>query len=77
MLIWSLAMKLFQLIILRLKNWEAAVSIVEKNPNQEVSITVIRDGEPYQQNITLSSGVNFKAGRVDQTIGLIGSSVKI
>ena len=57
---------------IEVKNWEAAVSIVEKNPNQEVSITVIRDGEPYQQNITLSSGVNFKAGRVDQTIGLIG-----
>ena len=29
-------------------------------------------GELYQNNITLSSGPNFKDGRVDQTIGLIG-----
>ena len=45
---------------------------MEKNPNQEIPITVIRDGEPYEQKITLSSGPNFKSGRVDQTIGLIG-----
>ena len=53
-------------------NWNAAVSIVEKNPNQEIPITFIRDGQSYQNNILLSSGANFKAGRVDQTIGLIG-----
>ena len=53
-------------------NWDAAVSIVEKNPNQELPITFIRDGQSYQNNILLSAGANFKAGRVDQTIGLIG-----
>lgn len=57
---------------IQISNWEAAVSIVEKNPNQEIPITVMRNGESYQKNITLSSGVNFKAGRVDETIGLIG-----
>ena len=57
---------------IQVSNWEDAVSVVEKNPNQEIPITVIRDGEPYEQKITLSSGPNFKSGRVDQTIGLIG-----
>jgi len=53
-------------------NWNAVVKIVEENPNQEVPIGFLRDGEFYQKNILLSSGTNFKAGRVDQTIGLIG-----
>jgi regulator of sigma E protease len=57
---------------IKVSTWEAAVNIVEKNPNQEVPITVLRGGELYQNNITLSSGPNFKDGRVDQTIGLIG-----
>ena len=57
---------------IKIDNWNAAVKIVEENPNQEVPIAFIRDGESYQKNILLSSGTNFKAGRVDQTIGLIG-----
>ena len=57
---------------IKVSSWEAAVNIVEKNPNQEVPITVLRGDELYKNNIVLSSGPNFKDGRVDQTIGLIG-----
>ena len=68
---------LFYIIIIsinsiKVSSWEAAVDIVEKNPNQEIPITVLREGELYNNNIILSSGPNFKEGRVDQTIGLIG-----
>jgi regulator of sigma E protease len=64
--------KIISINNIEVTNWKTAVSIVEKNPNQEIPITIMRDGESYQQNIKLSSGPNFKAGRVDQTIGLIG-----
>ena len=64
--------KIISINNIEVTSWETAVNIVEKNPNQEIPITIMRDGESYQQNIKLSSGPNFKAGRVDETIGLIG-----
>ena len=64
--------KIISINSIKVSSWEAAVDIVEKNPNQEIPITVLRAGELYNNNITLSSGPNFKEGRVDQTIGLIG-----
>ena len=52
--------------------WKEAVNIVEGNPNLEIPITISRSGEMLKKSIKLSSGPNFKEGRVDQTIGLIG-----
>ena len=51
-------------------SWQGFVEQVQKNPNQRVSLEILRDGQRLQKNVQLSSTKNPDTGELVGRIGL-------
>lgn len=55
-------------------SWNEAVSQIEKYPNETILISLDRQGEVYNKEVTLGSRPDLTSGRVDIQVGALGIS---
>tara|TARA_B100000965_G_C19464758_1_gene701353 strand:+ start:124 stop:993 length:870 start_codon:yes stop_codon:yes gene_type:complete len=68
--------KIIRINDLEINSWSKAVSTIEKYPNQNISIDILRDDIILNKDISLISRPNLDSGRVDQEVGALGVSKK-
>jgi len=55
-------------------SWNEAVSQIEKYPNETILISLDRQGEVYNKEVTLGTRPDLTSGRVDIQVGALGIS---
>lgn len=55
-------------------SWNEAVSQIEKYPNETILISLDRQGEVYNKEVTLGARPDLTSGRVDIQVGALGIS---
>ena len=55
-------------------SWNEAVGQIEKYPNETILISLDRQGEVYNKEVTLSTRPDLTSGRVDIQVGALGIS---
>ena len=68
--------KIIRINDLEINSWSKAVSTIEKYPNQNISIDILRGDIILNKDISLISRPNLDSGRVDQEVGALGVSKK-
>jgi len=69
--------KILSLNNIGIDTWNEATEIIMQNPNDTISVKILRNGESILVQPTLAAAPNLRKGRVDQEIGILGVAEEV